>query len=94
VPGLEHSQAIVLIRGEYRLSIRIQFSMANMHAPTLPSGPISGVNDTEYSSAGASFVELQAKKEHLESQLRDLSNVLTSVSSVPTFCMSRLSHNV
>jgi 26S proteasome non-ATPase regulatory subunit 9 len=53
--------------------------MENLHAPTVPSGPTSApaANGT---LNGLSFVQLQAKKDNLEAEIRALSAVLESVS--------------
>lgn len=52
--------------------------MESMHAPTIPSGPTSRP-PTDSTKPGLSIVELQAKKDNMEAELRALGRVLESV---------------
>ncbi|KAH8815213.1 26S proteasome non-ATPase-like protein regulatory subunit 9 [Xylogone sp. PMI_703] len=52
--------------------------MQNLHAPTVPSGPISGPGAVNGKQTGLSFEELQAKKDNMEAELRALGGVLDS----------------
>lgn len=54
--------------------------MENLHAPTVPSGPTSGlVSTNEIQTSGLTFPLLQAKKDNIEAELRALGSVLESV---------------
>ncbi|KAF4627154.1 hypothetical protein G7Y89_g11001 [Cudoniella acicularis] len=47
--------------------------MENLHAPTVPSGPVSGPAGTNgIQTAGLSFNQLQAKKDNIEAEIRAL----------------------
>jgi 26S proteasome non-ATPase regulatory subunit 9 len=55
--------------------------MENLHAPTVPSGPISGPASTNGAQTSVlTFPQLQAKKDNIEAELRALGSVLESVS--------------
>ena len=54
--------------------------MENLHAPTVPSGPTSGLASTNgIQTSGLTFPQLQAKKDNIEAELRALGSVLESV---------------
>ncbi|KAM3077687.1 putative 26S proteasome regulatory subunit [Clarireedia jacksonii] len=53
--------------------------MENLHAPTVPSGPISGRASTNgMQTDGLTFAQLQAKKDDIEAEIKALSSVLDS----------------
>jgi len=55
--------------------------MESLHAPTVPSGPTSGSAGTNGSQTnGLTFLQLQARKDNIEAELRALGSVLESVS--------------
>ncbi len=59
--------------------------MENLHAPTVPSGPVSGpVGTNGIQTNGLTFPQLQAKKDNIEAELRALGSVLESVSGMST----------
>ena len=56
--------------------------MENLHAPTVPSGPTSGLASTNgIQTSGLTFPQLQAK-DNIEAELRALGSVLESVGRV------------
>lgn len=56
--------------------------MENLHAPTIQSGPTTGVGPDGLKTAGLSLAELQKRKDTMEAELRALSGVLTSVHTI------------
>jgi hypothetical protein len=57
--------------------------MENLHAPTVPSGPTSGLASTNgIHTSGLTFPQLQAKKDNIEAELRALGSVLESVGRI------------
>jgi 26S proteasome non-ATPase regulatory subunit 9 len=57
--------------------------MENLHAPTVPSGPTSGLASTNgIQTSGLTFPQLQAKKDNIEAELRALGSVLESVGRI------------
>ena len=54
--------------------------MENLHAPTVHSGPTSGLAGTNgIQTSGLSLTQLQAKKDNIEAEIRALGSVLESV---------------
>lgn len=56
--------------------------MENLHAPTIQSGPTTGIGPDGLKTKGLTLAELQVKKDGMEAELRALSAVLTSVHSL------------
>lgn len=56
--------------------------MENLHAPTIQSGPTTGIGPDGLKTKGLTLAELQVKKDGMEAELRALSGVLTSVRSL------------
>ncbi|KAF7949782.1 uncharacterized protein EAE97_003291 [Botrytis byssoidea] len=53
--------------------------MENLHAPTIPSGPTSGLGATNgVQTNGLTLAQLQAKKDNIEAEIKALSGVLDS----------------
>ncbi|KAH8603062.1 26S proteasome non-ATPase regulatory subunit 9 [Bisporella sp. PMI_857] len=52
--------------------------MENLHAPTVPSGPITGPSTNGVHVNAQSFGQLQAKKDNIEAEIKALSSVLDS----------------
>jgi 26S proteasome non-ATPase regulatory subunit 9 len=58
----------------------LPLDMENLHAPTVPSGPVSGPASTNgIQTDGLTFAQLQAKKDNIEAEIKALSGVLDSV---------------
>lgn len=53
--------------------------MENLHAPTVPSGPVSARPSSNDQNKGLSFAQLQANKDNIEAEIKALSSVLDSV---------------
>jgi len=53
--------------------------MNNLHAPTVPSGPISGSQADRGQLDRLSLMELIARKDNVEAELKALGSVLESV---------------
>jgi 26S proteasome regulatory subunit N4 len=52
--------------------------MNNLHAPTIPSGPTSGLQGDRTALDGLTLMELISRKDNLESELKALGSVLDS----------------
>lgn len=64
---------------DFVLGMGLRYKMENLHAPTVPSGPTSGIGPDGLRTAGLSLAELQVKKDSMEAELKALSSVLDSV---------------
>ena len=67
----------------------LPFTMSNLHAPTIPSGPTT--RPVANGVTHLSFTELQHKKDNVEAELKALGSVLDSVSSPTPYLVAQLS---
>ncbi|PQE04042.1 gtp-binding nuclear gsp1 ran protein [Rutstroemia sp. NJR-2017a BVV2] len=71
--------------------------MENLHAPTVPSGPVSERASTNgIQTDGLTFAQLQAKKDNIEAEIKALSGVLDSaVYTFELYChCTRLTYEI
>lgn len=54
--------------------------MDDLHMPTVPSGPATGVHGNNSGLSNVSLIELISKRERVEEELKALDSILVSVS--------------